>query len=259
MYRSSQRTLKSVLAVLAIVAVSACGSRETPLSQVAPEDLWLQGIEAYNAEQWSDAIRYFERFAMVGGADARVHQARYYVAEARFNLEEYVTAATLFSALASDLGRHDMAAQARFMACRSYEELAPNPQLDQEYTRAAIDHCQSLVDFFPDSEYAPEAQRIVGEMWDRLAAKTFVGGDWYQKRRAYDSALIYFEDVVRLYPRTSYAPRALRRMIDIYEILEYDQELEETRARLLADYPDSPEARRLADDGGDGGDAGDEG
>jgi outer membrane protein assembly factor BamD (BamD/ComL family) len=83
-------------------------------------------------------------------------------------------------------------------------------------------------------------------MWHRLAAKTFQGGDWYQRRRAYDSALIYYEDVVRLYPRTSYAPRALRRMMEVYDALDYDEEMEETRARLLRLYPESPEARALA-------------
>jgi hypothetical protein len=86
-----------------------------------------------------------------------VHQARFYAAEAHFNRREYLTAASRFSALAGDLGRAELAAQARFMACRSYEELAPGPQLDQEYTRAAIDHCQALVDYFPDSEHAEDA------------------------------------------------------------------------------------------------------
>jgi outer membrane protein assembly factor BamD len=231
--------------VLAVI-LGACGGRDVPLTELAPEDLWAQGIEEYNRGRWSEAIRYFDRFILVGGIDPRVHQARFYSAEAHFNRREYVTAASRFASLAGDLGRADLAAQARMMACRSYYELSPDPQLDQEYTRAAIDHCQALTDYFPDSEYTPEASRIVAEMWNRLAAKAFQSGDWYLRRRAYDSALIYFEDVVRLYPRTTYAPRALRRMMDVYEILDYDDELEETRARLLRAYPDSPEARALA-------------
>jgi len=239
-----------VTLALAAAVLAACGSRQVPLTQIAPEDLWLQGIEHFNARNWDDAIRHFDQYVLVGGTDPRVHQARFYAAEAHFNKREYVTAGSRFSAIAGDLGRADLAARARFMACRSYEELAPRPQLDQEYTRAAIDHCQAFVDYFPDHEDAEAATEIVEAMWHRLAAKTFQGGDWYQRRRALDSALIYFEDVVRLYPRTSYAPRALRRMIEIYETLEYDEELEETRQRLLRAYPDSPEARAVA--GGSG-------
>jgi outer membrane protein assembly factor BamD len=248
-HSSWQRTVKSVLVVLTLLVMGACTSREVPLTQIAPDDLWNQGVEQFNQERWSEAIRFLDRFIVVGGADPRVYQARYYVAEAHFNRREYVTAAGLYSGLAADLGRSDMGERARFKACRSYEELSPPAQRDQEYTRAAIDHCQALVDLFPGGEHADQAREIVDRMWERLAEEVFDGGDYYQRRRAYDSALIYYEDLVRLFPRTSYAPRALRRMIDIYTILEYDQELQETRERLLRNYPDSPEARRVAGDG----------
>jgi outer membrane protein assembly factor BamD len=234
---------------MAVLALSACAGRETPLSQVAPEDLWARGVTEFERGRWSDAIRYLDQFTLVGGVDPRVNQARFYAAEAHFNRREYLTAAGRFTSLAGDLGRAELADRARFMACRSYYELSPRPQLDQEYTRAAIDHCQALVEYFPDSQHADDARRMVDEMWHRLAAKAYHGGEWYLRRRAYDSALIYFEDVVRLYPRTSYAPRALRRMMDVYEILDYEEELEETRGRLLRAYPESPEARALAGGG----------
>jgi outer membrane protein assembly factor BamD len=238
--------------MLAAVVASACASREASLHDLAPQTVWEQGIEHFNERRWDEAIRHFDHFLVVGGADPRVHQARYYAAEAHFNQREYLSAASRFTALAGDLGRAELAAQSRYMACRSYEELAPNPQLDQEYTRAAIDHCQALVDYFPDHHYAQEATEILDRMWHRLAAKTYQSGEWYQRRRAPDSALIYYQDVVRLYPRTSYAPRALRRMMEIYEALDYQEELEETRQRLLTAYPDSPQARAVAG-GGSGG------
>jgi outer membrane protein assembly factor BamD len=240
-------------AMLAAVVASACGSREVNLQELTPQTVWEQGIEHFNEGRWDEAIRHFDHFLMVGGADPRVHQARYYAAEAHFNKREYLSAASRFTALAGDLGRAELAAQSRYMACRSYEELAPNPQLDQEYTRAAIDHCQALVDYFPDHHYAQEATGILDRMWHRLAAKAYEGGEWYQRRRALDSALIYYQDVVRLYPRTSYAPRALRRMMEIYETLDYQEELEETRQRLLSGYPDSPQARAVAGGGTSGG------
>lgn len=224
----------------------ACGPKQTPLTQLTAEDLWLRGVAAYNEEDWADAIRYFDRYAIVAGADPQVYQARMYVAQAHFNRDEYVTAAAEFARLAGDLGRTALADDARFMACRSYEELSPDAQLDQEYTRSAISHCQDLIDLFPDSEFREPAQEIVREMWEKLARKTFETGDWYQGRRAYDSAIIYYDDVVAQYPQTPWAPRALARLVEIYGILEWDTEREETRERLLRDYPQSPEAQSLA-------------
>ena len=244
-----ERTLRSgglALALLGLMAVGACGGKQTPISQLGPEDLWNRGIQEYNEEDWDEAIRYFERFALSAGADPRVYQARYYVSQANFAEKRYVTAAAEFTRLAGDLGRQDLADDARFMACRAYEELSPNPQLDQEYTRAAIQHCATLVDYFPDSPHADEANAIIDRMRNRLARKVYDAGEWYFRRRAFDSSLIYYEDVAEQYPGTVWAPRAIKRLVDVYEILGYADELEEARARLLRDYPDSPEARALA-------------
>jgi outer membrane protein assembly factor BamD len=226
-----------------LVALAACGPKRAPLTELTAEDLWGRGIEAYNGEDWDGAIRYFDRFALVGGTDPRTYQARYYSAQAHFEKDEYVTAAAEFARLATDLGRHDQADDARFGACRAYEELSPDPQLDQEYTRAALDHCGALVEYFPDSEFAGPAGEIVDQMWDKLAEKVYSSGDWYRRRRAYDSALLYFEDVVEQYPQTRWAPRALLRMVEIYGILEWDEEREETRSRLLREYPQSEAAK----------------
>lgn len=240
----TRRVLRTAVCA-GLVALAACGPKTPPLTELTAEQLWTRGIDAYNDEDWNDAIRFFDRFALVGGTDPRAYQARYYSAQAHFEREEYVTAAADFARLATDLGRTDQADDARFGACRAYEELSPGPQLDQEYTRAAIDHCGALVEYFPASEFAADAAGIVDRMWDKLAEKVYTSGDWYRRRRAYDSALLYFEDVVEQYPQTRWAPRALLRMVEIYGILEWDEEQEETRARLLRDYPQSEAARSI--------------
>ncbi len=102
------------------------------------------------------------------------------------------------------------------------------------------------MEYFGDSEYAERARAIVDEMWSKLGEKVYETGEWYRRRRAYDSALIYYEDVVDQYPATEWAPKSLLRMVEIYEVLEYEEELETTRQRLLTDYPESAEARQLA-------------
>lgn len=234
--------------LLALALVAGCASKEVPLSDYSADQLWEQGVAAYNEEEWDDAIRFFDRYILTGGSDPRVIQARYYVGQAHFEKGQYVTAASEFTRLAGDLGRTSMADDARFMACRAYEELSPRPQLDQEYTRAAIDHCGALVDYFPDSEFAGQAREIVDSMRGKLAQKLFTTGDWYLGRRAYDSALIYFEDVVEQYPGTEWAPKSLLKQYEIYGILQYEEERTDVRDRLLRAYPDSDAAQQVQSD-----------
>ena len=235
---------KSIVLALLLI-LTACGGRQTPITQLTPEDLFTQGMAHFEEGDWDDAILYLDRFTLVAGADPRVNDARWHVAQAHFNREEYVTSAAEFARLAADLGRADMADDARFMTCRAYEELSPDSQLDQEYTRGAIDHCRALLEWFPGSEHAEQARQIIDRMTSVLAEKVYEGGEWYFRRRAYDSALIYYGDVVELYPATVWAPRALKRLMDIYgpDRLDYPDELREAREKLLQEYPASPEAR----------------
>lgn len=79
-------------------------------------------------------------------------------------------------------------------------------------------------------------------MLGKLAHKVYLSGEWYYGRRAYDSALIYFEDVVENYPGTEWAPKVLLKQYEIYGILEYDEERTEIRERLLREYPESEAA-----------------
>jgi outer membrane protein assembly factor BamD (BamD/ComL family) len=69
----------------------------------------------------------------------------------------------------------------------------------------------------------------------------------YFKRRAYEAAVVYFEEAIAGYPDTEVAPEALGQLFETYTRMGWDEEATETRERLLRDYPNSPEAQRLAD------------
>ena len=139
--------------------------------------------------------------------------------------------------------QHPFERRAGFL--ESYYRLSPKTQLDQQYTRAAYDHCQSLLSYFPDSEFAPRATEMSAELRNKLADKEFSAGEFYFKRNAFDSAIIYYEATLRDYADSGQAPRALSRLISIYQSLGYKEEEEAARQRLLKDYPNSPEARAI--------------
>ena len=83
------------------------------------------------------------------------------------------------------------------------------------------------------------------ELRDKLASKEFLVGEFYFKRSAYDSAILYYERAVASYADTGVAPRALLRLYQTYTILNYKDEAEAARQRILKDYPSSPAAKQL--------------
>ena len=227
------------------LAASACASSERVFDQMTPEQTFEQGLKALQDRDWTEAIAVFDRFSLQFPNHPRVAEARFNLANAYFGKKEYVTAANEYSRLANDFPAGAWADDSRFKVCDSYYRLSPKPQLDQQNTRAALDHCQSLLTYYPTSDFVPKAQEILADLRNKLAEKAFLAGEFYFKRNAFDSAIIYFDAAVRDYPTTEAAPRALNRLYETYQKLGYKEEEEATKQRLLKDYPNSPEAKQL--------------
>ncbi|MGQ0814199.1 MAG: outer membrane protein assembly factor BamD [Gemmatimonadota bacterium] len=226
-------------------AMTACASATRVPEGLPPDSLFQRALNQFHERNWTDAITLFERFVIEHPTHPRVQEARLFIGHGYFGRKEYITAATEYSRLANDYPAGPYGDDARFKVCESYYKLSPKPPLDQQYTRAAIDHCQSLLTYYPSSEFAAPAQEMLTELRNKLASKVFLTAEFYFKRAAYDSGIIYYDQAVRDYSDTPFAPRALLRLFETYQILGYKEEADAAKQRLLKDYPTSPEARQL--------------
>ncbi len=233
-------------AAVALVVMAGCGG-ELHLEKLEADPLFERGAKELAARHWDDAIAAFDRLTIQYPSFARLQEARFDLGQAYFGKKEYVTSAGEFDRLANDYPLGPWADDSRYMVCRSYEELSPVVQLDQEYTQSAIDHCNSLESYYPNSPFVAKAKEVVQRLTDKLATKGLLAGEYYFLRRhAYDSSLIYFEDVLKSYPTSNAAPQALLRMIQVYDKLGYKEEAQAARERLLKDYPGSSAAKVVA-------------
>ena len=236
---------KIVLTVVLLASAGACASGNMNLAQLPPDQLLERANTLLQERKWAEAITAYESFTLQYATHPRAQEARFRMAEAYFGKKEYITAGNEFARLAADYPAGPWADDARFRVCESYYKLSPKTQLDQQYTKSAYDHCQSLIAYFPQSEFVPRAQEMMTELRNKLADKELQAGEYYFKRNAFDSAIIYYEITLRDYANTPHSPRALSRLIEIYKILGYKEEEDAARQRLLKDYPDSPEARAI--------------
>lgn len=232
--------------VLALMACLGCASSGPRYADMDADQLLGYGLERLQAEKWDEAARVLEQFIFQFPTHARYQEARYRLGEAHYGKQEYLIAAAEFSRLADDFPGGEWAAESRYRVCESYFTLSPKPQLDQEYTRSAIDHCAVVIAYYPDSEFAANARTKITELENKLAQKVLDVGQHYFKRNAFDSAILYYEKVLVGYPSSLAAPKALLGLYLSYERIGWEEEARETRERLLREFPDSEEARRVA-------------
>jgi outer membrane protein assembly factor BamD (BamD/ComL family) len=81
----------------------------------------------------------------------------------------------------------------------------------------------------------------MGTLQEWFAAKDYESGLYYFRRKAFDSAIIYFKDVVKNYPQTAKSREAYLRLAESYEAIRYREDKKEVCTTLRERYPSDKE------------------
>ena len=164
-------------------------------------------------------------------------EVRYYLAECYFQTGDRVQAAHDFRQVADQFPTSEYAAMALLRAGDANLRLWKDPELDPSYGETALAIYQELAGRYPGTDAAARAQVHVQQLREWFSQKTYKNGMFYFRRRAYDSAIIYFKDVIANYPGSARVPDALLRLVDSYRIIGYGEERKETCTHLRRFFP----------------------
>jgi outer membrane protein assembly factor BamD len=240
------RRLTIVLLACAGLAASACSRGFDVRRYAANSDrLYNAALREYRREKWDNAVAAFERLTTdLSARDTLLPRAYYYLARAHDKRDEHLLAAQSYSRLAETFPDDTLADDALFGAARAYQRLWRKPALDPQYGQQAIATYRSLLSSYPDSPLAPRATRQLTTLDQWLATKDFDSGMHYFRRKAYDSAIIYFRDVVQTYPNAPKTKEAYLKLHEAYRRIRYAEDARETCDTLRQRYPGDREVRR---------------
>lgn len=238
--------LKRSIATGALVGLLGAGcSSAPPYSGWTPEQLYEHGQRAFEDGDWREARRAFERLVLQFPLYEHAVDARYHMARSHHESRDYISAIAEFTRIVQVYPDHALAADAWMGLCGSHAAMSPHPQRDQRSTLQALSTCRNVAEDFNGAPIGDSAAALAHEMQNDLAERTYGEGDFYYRRRILESAEQYFLKLVSLYPNSDSAPRAMARLVDIYERWGWDEQREDFRTRLLQTFPDSPEARAV--------------
>lgn len=208
------------------------------------ELLFEASLQKLKQRHWDDAQKGFERLTTnLPARDPLLPPSLYYLGQAYQGRHEYLLAAQSFSRVPEAFPEDSLAAAATYETGMSYARLWRKPSLDSDYGQTALATLQSFLAAYPDSPLKGKADAEIAHLNEWLAEKNYDEGMFYFRRKAYDPSLIYFKDVVRLYPETRHARLALLRMVGAYRKISYKEEVAETCATLRGKYPNDRDVR----------------
>lgn len=237
--------MRKIIAVISIILFIWGCSSSLDTTNMTPEERLNYAIRLYNNEDYEDAINELQALILQYPGNAIIDDAQFYLAMTRYKRGEYILGAFEFSKLIRSMSASEFVPQSQFMLAECYYELSPNVNLDQTYTRKAIEEYQAFIDFFPLNEKVFEAEQKIKELNDKLAEKEYNAARIYEKMQYFNASIKYYDNVMELYHDTKYAPLALYYKIFVLDKRKLTDKALEEAARFLDKYPDHPNFREV--------------
>jgi outer membrane protein assembly factor BamD len=208
--------------------------------------LYTASMREYKQRHWDNAIQGFERLTLdLPARDSLLPLAYWYLATAHANKDEHLLAAQGYSRLNQTFPDDSLADDAMLAEATQYTKLWRKPALDAQYGQTALATYRSMLELYPDSPLAAKAQEGAQHMLEWLATKDYLTGMHYVRRKAPDSAILYFKDVIKNYPETDHARQSYLRLVEVYRTINYRDDARDACATVYQKYPKDDEVRTV--------------
>jgi len=97
------------------------------------------------------------------------------------------------------------------------------PHYDQTPTDVAIKQFEEFAEQYEDPELSREAHEALDQLKEKKAQSIYETAFFYERQKHYNSALIYYNEILEKFPDTDYAAKALSRLKGVEKKAERSQ------------------------------------
>lgn len=231
-----------VFAFAAALFLSACGG-EDPADQIENQEAQAIFQEAELELESDDPERAAELFNEVERLYPYSDWAKRALIMAAFAYHtdgDYENARAAAQRFIDFYPADEDAAYAQYLLALSYYDQIDLVGRDQGLTYQALQALRTVIERYPESEYARSAILKFDLAFDHLAAKEMEIGRYYLKRGHYTAAINRFRAVIEEFQTTTHTPEALMRLVEAYLGLGLSDEAQTAGAILGHNFQSSP-------------------
>lgn len=240
--------LKAALASLLLcLMVTGCAGLNEKTPELSPQEMYERAAESLSSENYSEAVQRLNDLQSRYPFGDYAQQAQLELIYAHYRLRQWEEALAAADRFLREYPRHRNVDYAYYMkglinferSIGMLEEIWPyvdNAHMDSTFARNALDTFATLLRRFPGSDYAADTRQRIIFLNNRLARHELYITDYYYRRGAYVAAINRAKEILKRYPRTPSAYRALEILADAYKALGM-KELEDEAREALARSP----------------------
>jgi outer membrane protein assembly factor BamD len=241
------------IACFALIFVS-CSSRDRVAEMMQPEGLYNRGHRLMLSGDYRGAVRYYEALEARFPFSEQSRQARLDIIYAYYRSRESESAIDAADQFMRENPTHPRVDYAMYIKGLVYFERNPNflerwfrtdlTERPPQDVRRSFQSFQTLIERYPDSEYAHDARQRMIFLRNRLAEYEVHTADYYLRRQAYVAAIARARYCIENYDGAPAVQQALDIMISSYQGLGMDELAERAQAAYELNYPGAEPERQ---------------
>ncbi|EPX82204.1 outer membrane protein assembly factor BamD [Salipiger mucosus] len=238
------RKLVIGMALSGLVALAACGAQEregfgptgAPLETYTAQQIFERGEYELDQSDNEQAAYYFGEVERLYPYSEWAKRSLIMQAYAHHLDKDYENSRASAQRYIDFYPTDDDAAYAQYLLALSYYDQIEEVGRDQGLTFQALQALRTVIERYPESEYARSSILKFDLAFDHLAGKEMEVGRYYLKRQHYGAAINRFRVVVEDFQTTTHTPEALHRLVEGYLSLGLTDEAQTAGAILGYNY-----------------------
>ncbi len=195
---------KGFILLIILALASSCGEYEKLLKSTDFELKKAKAKEYYEEEKYLRTSELLNQVLPRYRATAEAEDLYWLNANTYYNMRDYIMAGSEYKNFAETYPYSEHAEEATFMTAYCDYMLSPRPELDQAYTRSAIEAFTYFQRRYPSSDKVDEAQNLIKELEDKLVEKSYINAKLYYDLKEYRAAVVALDNSLKDYPNTQY-------------------------------------------------------
>lgn len=236
----SPRRLGLILATTSLLTLAGCGEfdpvKSGQLEQYTAAQIFERGEYELEQGDADDAAIYFGEIERLYPYSEFAKRALIMQAFAYHKDKDYPNSRAAAQRYIDFYPTTEDAAYAQYLLALSYYDQIDEIGRDQGLTFQALQSLRTVIEQYPDTEYARASILKFDLAFDHLAGKEMEIGRYYLKRGHYTAAVNRFRIVVEDFQTTSHTAEALHRLVESYLSLGLTAEAQTAGAILGHNY-----------------------
>ncbi|MFN7170752.1 MAG: outer membrane protein assembly factor BamD, partial [Candidatus Omnitrophota bacterium] len=128
------------------------------------------------------------------------------------NLGRFEEAKQAFLKLEKNYPDSEFAKEAKYQIGLSGYKISPKSEYTQEETDASIKEVEEFLLTNPHSALKEDAEKVLNDLKNKKAESLFKTAQFYERQKYFDSAILYYEEIIKNFPNTSWAAKSLEQI-----------------------------------------------